>query len=118
MEGERGEWREGEKEMKGRSRRYEVVLMRWACSRANREYLLKEGEREREVGATALHSLTSLSGCHRPVPAASFAPPVSRSRLVDVIDVMNIHRRPDTHTQTHYLLLYNSFSSLRLRAAN
>lgn len=93
--GERESGKRGrEEEMKGRSRRYEVVLMRWACSRATRERTL-------EVGATALHSLTSPSGCHRPVPAASFAPPVSRSRLVDV---MNIHRRPDTHTDTPYNL--------------
>lgn len=40
--------------MKGRSRRYEVVLMRWACSRATRENLLKEGEREREKSALQL----------------------------------------------------------------
>lgn len=51
---ERGEWREEEREreeeMKGRSRRYEVVLMRWACSRATRENLLKRVcEREKSA---------------------------------------------------------------------
>lgn len=44
---ERGERERGrEEEMKGRSRRYEVVLMRWACSRATRERG-RQGEREK-----------------------------------------------------------------------
>lgn len=93
---ERGEWRERERRRDER----EVEAVRGG---ANAMGVQREFVREREVGATALHSLTSLSGCHRPVPAASFAPPVSRSRLVDV---MNIHRRPDTHTDTHYLTTY------------
>lgn len=45
MDGERGVERGREGEMKGRSRRYEVVLTRWACSRATRE---REGVRARE----------------------------------------------------------------------
>lgn len=45
--GERRVERGREEEMKGRSRRYEVVLMRWACSRV-REYL-RVCEREKSA---------------------------------------------------------------------
>lgn len=75
---ERGERERGrDEEMKGWSRRYEVVLMRWACSRATRENLLKEGEREREVGATALHSMVPSL-----VVTGPFPPLVSRPQFL------------------------------------